>query len=86
MIWITPQCIRQCGIKPKLISVFEFLNINLSKGKKSTCVWLASALMTINGLSNRNAFPRGSSEGAFPRSWREEDEEDEEEALKWVAH
>ncbi|KAH9780878.1 ABC transporter G family member 40 [Citrus sinensis] len=42
--------------------------------------------MATNGSSSRSASPRSSSEGAFPRSPREEEEEDEKEALKWAAH
>ncbi|KAL9437855.1 hypothetical protein AB3S75_023679 [Citrus x aurantiifolia] len=42
--------------------------------------------MATDGSRSRSASPRSSSEGAFPRSPREEEEEDEKEALKWAAH
>ncbi|KAH9724818.1 ABC transporter G family member 40 [Citrus sinensis] len=42
--------------------------------------------MATDGSTSRSASPRSSSEGAFPRSPREEEEDDEKEALKWAAH
>lgn len=67
--------------------MFEFLNISLSKGKKNPAGFLlASAVMATDGSRSRSASPRSSSEGAFPRSPREEEEEDEKEALKSAAH
>lgn len=67
--------------------MFEFLNISLSKGKKNPAGFLlASAVMATDGSTSRSASPRSSSEGAFPRSPREEEEDDEKEALKWAAH